>query len=313
FCRIAEQLDARAVSMGDGARAADVWVVSDKAVLTHTLLPGSDAVRIRRIAGVLPSRAADNLFWLGRYLARAEATLRLVRTLVTQQRDPGKGASGAQHAAERMQRLLVTWGAVTQVSRSQPAKVAAEALQAEARFGSCLSLVRSAQRTATSLRERLSPDAWQVITEITARLAEEVEDDDGVVSAAELTLQELASFAGLAQENMNRAAGWRFLEMGRRAERAINTTRFARQFAFDEACDEDLDVLLTLVDCQITYRSRYLLAPVLAPVRDLAVLDAYNPRSVAFQVETLNGHISALPSLKEYGLIERPQRLAVAV
>src|SRR4030081_2717007 len=51
FCRIADQLDARAVSMGDGARAADVWVVSDKAVSTATLPPTSDNVRIRRIAG----------------------------------------------------------------------------------------------------------------------------------------------------------------------------------------------------------------------------------------------------------------------
>ena len=68
FCRIAEEPDARAVSMGDGARSADVWVVSDKAVSASTLLPGADAVRIRRIAGVVPSRAADNLFWLGRYL-----------------------------------------------------------------------------------------------------------------------------------------------------------------------------------------------------------------------------------------------------
>jgi len=173
--------------------------------------------------------------------------------------------------------------------------------------------VRAAQRTATSLRERLSPDAWQVITEMTSRLAEEVEDDDGVSSAAELTLQELASFAGLAQENMNRAAGWRFLEMGRRAERAINTVRFGRQFAYDEATPEDLDVLLTLVDCQITYRSRYLVAPLLAPVRDLVVLDPFNPRSVAFQVQALNEHIASLPALRESGLIERPQRLAVAV
>ena len=188
------------------------------------------------------------------------------------------------------------------------------ALQAEERFGSALNLVRSALRAATSLRERLSPDAWQVITEMAERLAYEVEDDDGVLSAAELSLQELASFAGLAQENMNRAAaGWRFLEMGRRAERAINTTRFARQFAYDEASDEDLDVLLTLVDCQITYRSRYLIAPVLAPVRDLAVLDPYNPRSVVFQVQALNEHIASLPALKETGLIERPQRLAVAL
>src|SRR6266403_1067721 len=313
FCRIAEQPDARAVSMGDGARSADVWVVSDKAVATSTLLPAADTVRIRRIAGVVPSRAADNLFWLGRYLERAEATLRRICALGTSTRDPGKGQSNVPHSVERIHRLLVTWGATSQASRTQPAKIVAEALQAEDKFGSALSLLRAAQRTATSLRERLSPDAWQVITEMTERLAEEVEDDDGVVSAAELTLQELASFAGLAQENMNRAAGWRFLEMGRRAERAINTTRVARQFAFDEAGDEDLDVLLTLVDCQITYRSRYLVGPSLAPVRDLAVLDPYNPRSVAFQVAALNEHIAALPSLKEYGLIERPQRLAVAL
>jgi uncharacterized alpha-E superfamily protein len=228
-------------------------------------------------------------------------------------RDPVKGNSTALHSVERIQRLLVTWGAISQTARAQPTKVVLEALQSEDRFGSALSLVRSAQRTATSLRERLSPDAWQVITEMADRLAVEVDDDDGVVSAAELTLQELASIAGLAQENMNRAAGWRFLEMGRRAERAINTARFARQFAYDEAGDEDLDTLLTLVDCQITYRSRYLVGPALAPVRDLAVLDPYNPRSVAFQVAALNEHIAAIPSIKEHGLIERPQRLAVAL
>jgi uncharacterized alpha-E superfamily protein len=290
-----------------------VWVVSDKAVAASTLLPAAETVRIRRIAGVVPSRAADNLFWLGRYLERAEATLRLIRALGTPMRDPVKGNSTALHSVERIQRLLVTWGAISQTARAQPTKVVLEALQSEDRFGSALSLVRSAQRTATSLRERLSPDAWQVITEMADRLAVEVDDDDGVVSAAELTLQELASIAGLAQENMNRAAGWRFLEMGRRAERAINTARFARQFAYDEAGDEDLDTLLTLVDCQITYRSRYLVGPALAPVRDLAVLDPYNPRSVAFQVAALNEHIAAIPSIKEHGLIERPQRLAVAL
>jgi uncharacterized circularly permuted ATP-grasp superfamily protein/uncharacterized alpha-E superfamily protein len=315
FCRIAEQADARAISMGDGARAADVWVVSDKAVQASTLLPATDTVRIRRIAGVLPSRAADNLFWLGRYLERAEATLRLIRVLGSSLRDPTRTdrvASGLP-SVERIQRLLVTWGAATQTSRSQSAKVAAEAMQSEERFGSALSLIRSALRTASSLRERLSPDAWQVITEMSERLAWEIDDDDGVVSTAELVLRDLASFAGLAQENMNRAAGWRFLDMGRRVERAINTMRFARQFAYDEAGDEDLDTLLTLVDCQITYRSRYLVGPLLAPIRDLVVLDTYNPRSAAFQIQALNEHIDALPSLKEYGLIERPQRLAVAV
>src|SRR6476660_169677 len=135
FCRIAEEPDARAVSLGDGARAADVWVVSDKAVLSATLLPAVDTVRIRRIAGVVPSRAADNLFWLGRYLERAEAPLRLIRALGTQARDPAKGSSGL-HSVERIQRLLVTWGATSQTARSQTARVAAEALQSEEKFGS---------------------------------------------------------------------------------------------------------------------------------------------------------------------------------
>src|ERR1700704_6169806 len=106
FCRIADQLDARAGSMGDGARAADVWVVSDKAVSTTSLLPAGDTVRIRRIAGWVPGRAADNLFWLGRYLERAEATLRLIRTLGAQARDPAKGAASGLHSVERIQRLL---------------------------------------------------------------------------------------------------------------------------------------------------------------------------------------------------------------
>src|SRR5438552_6200669 len=127
FCRIAEQPDARAVSMGDGARAADVWVVSDKAVSASTLLPAMDTVRIRRIAGVVPSRAAGNLFWLGRYLERAEATLRLIRALGSPMRDPAKGTltgtstgtSTPLHSVERIQRLLVTWGATSQTARSQ--------------------------------------------------------------------------------------------------------------------------------------------------------------------------------------------------
>ncbi len=275
----------RAVSMGDGARSADVWVVSDKAVSASTLLPAADAVRIRRIAGVVPSRAADNLFWLGRYLERAEATLRLIRALGTPTRDARHGStSTARTRSSASSGFSVTWGAASQATRANPRGSPPRRCRAPEKFGSALSLAQSAQRTASSLRERLSPDAWQIITEMVERLALQVDDDDGVVSAAELTLQELASLAGLAQENMNRAAGWRFLDMGRRAERAINTARFARQFAYDEAGDDDLDVLLTLVDCQITYRSRYLVGPALAPVRDLAVLDPYNPRSVAFQV-----------------------------
>ena len=91
---------------------------------------------------------------------------------------------------------------------------------------------------------------------------------------------------------MNRVAGWRFLDMGRRIERAINTCRFAMRFAGD---DGDRATISTCccrsVDSQITYGARYLLGVALDPVRDMVLLDPFNPRSVAFQVEAIAGHL----------------------
>jgi len=52
---------------------------------------------------------------------------------------------------------------------------------------------------------------------------------------AETALRILAALSGLSQENMNRAAGWRFLDMGRRIERGVNTCQFARTLAPAEA------------------------------------------------------------------------------
>ena len=74
---------------------------------------------------------------------------------------------------------------------------------------------------------------------------------------ADQALRALAALSGLMHENINRVAGWRFLDMGRRIERGITTCRFARIFATADATADDLDVLLDLVDSQITYRSRY--------------------------------------------------------
>ena len=70
-------------------------------------------------------------------------------------------------------------------------------------------------------------------------------------------MRAISALSGLMHENMNRVAGWRFLDMGRRVERAINTCRFARLFAGPNATADDLDVVLDLIDSQISYRSRY--------------------------------------------------------
>ena len=110
-----------------------------------------------------------------------------------------------------------------------------------------------------------------------------------VYEQANAVLRSLAAFSGLAQENMNRLTGWRFLERGRR------TCRFARVFGEPGAPSTALDLLLELCDSQITYRSRYIVGLARLPVLDLVVLDASNPRSVAFQVERIEEHFAVLP------------------
>jgi uncharacterized alpha-E superfamily protein len=180
------------------------------------------------------------------------------------------------------------------------------------RAGSVIRLVRSARRTAASMRERLSADFWTLLLNLESRLDESaggVLSEAGILQQVERALQILAALSGLAQENMNRGAGWRFVDMGRRIERGINICRFTRTLADADATIDDLDLLLDLADSQITYRARYLVGLALVPARDMVMLDPFNPRSLAFQVFGVKEHLAALPSLLDDGMLEEPNRL----
>lgn len=313
FCRVSDRLDARAVTMGAGVRTADVWVVGDKPVTHASLLPEQGRVRIRRIMGMLPSRAADNMFWMGRYLERAEATLRLIRALAGRMAEAGALSGGGLETTRRLAAMLVAWGALPEKSEPTPgARLAALAMSSPEQYGSAANLAAEARRIAASVRERLSSDVWRVFDDLAAQLA--AAPDGGYTEAevqahADAALRAIAAISGLSQENMNRAAGWRFLDMGRRIERAIGACRFARHFAEPVEIADDLDTLLDLGDSQITYRARYLAGLAVAPVRDLVLLDPFNPRSVAFQVERIGEHLASLPPLVDDGMMEEPRRL----
>ena len=312
FCRISARPDARAVSMGEGVQSADVWVLSSKPVVMETLLPSSDKVKILRLLGNLPSRAADNLFWYGRYLERAEATLRVVRCLCARSLEMDLSSGDVSKTLSLLSHQLFAWGGVTKENQDAPIlTVARQALCDDKAYGSGLSGVRLARNAGSIIRERISVDASKLLRILDTQLSnrEELMNESDVFDAADRALQTLAALAGLEQENMNRSAGWRFLDMGRRTERAINTCRLARTFASDDATADDLDVMLDLIDSQITYRSRYVVGVALAPVRDMTLLDPFNPRSVGFQVATLNQQISELPALHEDGLLEEPRQI----
>jgi uncharacterized circularly permuted ATP-grasp superfamily protein/uncharacterized alpha-E superfamily protein len=316
FARISDRADARAVSMGEGVQSADVWVLADNPVATTTLLPTDDTIRIRRIMGNLPSRAADNLFWFGRYLERAEATLRLIRCLAGRLLDTD-AHSEAQDLAD-LRGMLGASGAAPYKAAQQmaPLRLAATALHSRDEYGSALSLVRDAQHAASVIRERLSFDTWRLITALVERLDVDSEaplTEAGAYERADGALRTLAALSGLAQENMNRVAGWRFLDMGRRIERGITACRLARNLASSSAPAEDLDILLDLVDSQITYRSRYLMGVALRPVQDIVLLDPYNPRSLAFQIGRIKEHLESLPVLNDDGMLEEPRRMILGL
>ncbi|WP_181705050.1 circularly permuted type 2 ATP-grasp protein [Chthonobacter rhizosphaerae] len=297
FCRISGSTDARFVSLQQGASASDVWVIGEGPVAETSLLPTPDKVRVRRTTGTLPSRAADNLFWLARYLERTEATLRLVRALLGRVVEGGVGAD--RPLVDRLVLLLKRMGALPADSdRLPPARLAIAVLTDRAAVGALPQTTAMARSAAAVIRDRLAPDAFQTVTEIATRF----ERLDGrpmtpgqALDLAGSTLRLLAAYAGLQAENMSRLTGWRFLEIGRRIERAVNTARFVRQFGEEGAPAGALEVMLELGDSQITYRSRYVVTPSRVPVLDLLVLDGNNPRSVAFQVHRVLDYLETLP------------------
>jgi uncharacterized circularly permuted ATP-grasp superfamily protein/uncharacterized alpha-E superfamily protein len=314
FVRIADDIDAHAVSLQKGGRTADAWVLSEEPIVETTLLPAPDRVAIRRSAGPLPSRAADNLLWVGRYIERTEATLRLVRALIHRIIDDDDAAAPI---ISSISSLLLAWSAgPKEILRAKPSLVARAALQQAEREGSLPYLAGAARSAASVIRDRFSPDAWRALTTLVAVINAAVPDgpsEGAMLERVNDALRIVASFSGLAQENMTQRAGWRFLELGRRIERGLVTCRFARQFSNPPVHERALDVLLELCDSQITYRKRYMMVAARAPVVDLVMLDPFNPRSVAYQVDRIDEHLAALPPHLADGPLSLPQKAALAL
>jgi uncharacterized alpha-E superfamily protein len=170
--------------------------------------------------------------------------------------------------------------------------------------------------SAGQIRDRFSPDGWLALTDLrkTARnFSSRVQPGDDATRAMTVLLRKLAGFSGLVHENMYRFAGWRFLELGRRIERAVQTCRFVRSFGGKDAPEGGLDVLLELADSQLTYRQRYVMIAALAPVIDLVMLDPSNPRSVAFQLDRIEAHLAALPKREIDGRLTPVRQIAVSL
>jgi uncharacterized alpha-E superfamily protein len=214
---------------------------------------------------------------------------------------------------DRLIGVLIGWGAVDPGTPAKGAAAASEqGLRNVANYGSVLSLARSARNAASVIRERLTYQTWALIDRLETVLKSTRErrpSASEIVDLADDALTTIAALSGLFDENFNRGAGWVFYVMGRCVERGANTCRLLRQFAGHDATEHLLGVMLDLIDAQITYRSRYLVGMALVPVRDMALLDPFNPRSVVFQVNRIDEGLRTLPVLRRDGTLEEPRRL----
>jgi uncharacterized circularly permuted ATP-grasp superfamily protein/uncharacterized alpha-E superfamily protein len=288
------------VSMQRGGNSKDAWVLWDQPVDTFSMLrPRHQPVELRRGSADLPSRAADNLFWLGRYAERSECMARLLRCLLTRVR----------RANERELACLFRLHACF-VSRHStlPEKGSPTARDLEREL---ISLVAGAKRPDSlnanlaevlrvggNVRERLSTDFSRLIGELAAsmQVGEGVSDGE-YASLLSACLDLLAGVSGMERENITRGSGWLFLSIGRRLERAMYSVRLLRELV--EPLDEDswpvLEYLLEVADSSMTYRSRYFTTLQPVAVLDVLLADGTNPRSLYFQLSHLADLYAKLP------------------
>lgn len=310
FARIGEHPDPRASVMGEGSWSADVAVYGGAPVAPVSLLPDANSVNIRRNPGTLPSRVADNFYWLGRYLERGEALLSVIRVMLGNSITADAGAALAPETIARLVGIIVEDGAAPRPSsmrRTDLVTFARSAMEGDdGGWNSVRATLRTARAIGAGSRDRLSADM--------IRLLDAPAPAGGALLDRAGSLQRrFAALSGLSTEHMGRTDAWRFHDLGRRVERATAVARAVRVFGGPGATADDLSTLLDVANSQISYRQRYLGGLAHGPVVDLVALDPGNPRAIAYQVACISQHLRDLPVLADDGMAEAQQAEATAL
>ena len=272
------------ISNQAGAIAKDTWVLaSEPETLSAFWLQSGPAVEGIDPMASIPSGAAEDLWWLGRYAERAEALTRLLRTVIDRGNEFGSGTNPAGTAAVQALQRALAWTFGADSTLAQP--------------------VRAMLDNAYAVRDQLSRDTWLVIGPLERTLAQL----DAPLSAAQSlpqaalqqVIQSLLALGGLGVESMVRDLGWRFMDAGRRLERSIQLVSLLRatvEQAQGTAIDSlILESVLSAAESIITYRFRYRSHAQLETVLELLLRDPGNPRSLAYQLDRLTEDLDALP------------------
>jgi uncharacterized circularly permuted ATP-grasp superfamily protein/uncharacterized alpha-E superfamily protein len=299
--RVAEA-EGSVVSMQRGGHSKDAWVLWDSPVDTFSMLrPRHEPVELRRVSRVVPSSVADNAFWLGRYVERAENIARILRAMIPRIRRSEEADLGC---LIRLHRCLESrHSKLPKAKRRRPTSAELEQemtslLTDTKRPDSLACTLAEVYRTGGTIRERLSADMMFLI----GQLRDSIQIGSGtpfLECPGMLTdcLELLSAFSGMERENINRSLGWLFMTIGRRLERAIYLTRQLREIT-TPLTEQDwtlLECLLEVADSSVTYRARYYTTLQPLAVLDVLMADETNPRSLDFQLSHLADLYQKLP------------------
>lgn len=322
IARMVEEADRLAGSLPRRGVAKDVWVLSgaeDEIAGVSLLAP--PPLAIRRASAELPSRAADDLYWLGRQVERIENAARLIRAMLARLT---RGWLLPHDIVELriLARCLADAGVIGTEAAALPPDGSAlpRALMEACRPQHPVMLMfDQVFRLARAVRDRLTGDMWATIAHLSAEAREATAKGarafDALAPATAAIIRFSAGVAGIAAENMVRGGGWIFLDLGRRIERAAHTARDLAH-ALDQPLgrvEAGLRLALELCDSAITYRSRYLSALQAAPVLDLVLADPTNPRALAYQLRHVEARLAEVGGAPEGELAMAAGRLRAEV
>ncbi len=295
-------------SMQRGGSSADVWILTEGEIDNTTLLaphltPASLAQRKRMVT----SRAAENLYWLGRYTERTENSIRLARLALEclhgeNQSSPHLMAWISKLAVDST--LVLPTVPSANLDRQSFERSLIASLGSTEDATSVGYSLRALRMTASAVRERLSQEHWRVIVqaeeELFSRLAAITNGTDFSSLEALRVLKsasdQMAAITGAQTDRMSRDDGWRLLSIGRQIERLsfLTSALFGGFETGSVHTDSGFDAMIELFDSTISFHAIYQQSRDIPALIDLLILDQDSPRSLAWVVQTLRGRLSRL-------------------
>jgi uncharacterized circularly permuted ATP-grasp superfamily protein/uncharacterized alpha-E superfamily protein len=306
--------DRHVVSGQRGGSSKDTWVLSDVPVQLPPALERRARPRKAHRDPQTSSRAAEHLFWLGRYAERSENTARLLRSVLGRLTD-ADGVPAGLHPAFLRACARHDLLAKPSPDSTPPAilhDLIAGLVDPEGRRSLGFN-VEQTVRVASAVRNHLSTDNWRVLNRLLQRFARDSHalDLDAALDLIDDALISLVAVGGLEMAHMTRDDGWRFLSLGRHLERLHFVSSTLADVAAEHASSGIglLEWLLELSDSLLTYRVRHRQHPEWESVVELMLVDERNPRSARFQLAKLAKHVHLLPDAGMIDVLSEVEQL----